>query len=291
METIGKENAKQDNNYSVPFIADLYGNGFIQKVKELTESYLNSRLGKESKLKSIDIERLSVYLSNYIIVSSEDEFNGEFLEQFEMSFQDGFASNVIDAYISNCIDTFSNDYNLFQNSNDEILKGKYKKYVDRIKIELENYKLPDVEKFMKKYHSDVIRKRVRRYYYQVDSLRLDKIGINLSEDDLISEGVYYVYLQIYEYYKSYGPYRKLLFKTFSKIDIDKLFDDIIDEMNPFRYIEELNRMLFTFEEYKNNKNIKAANIKKIIEFSDNEFEKYSQDKDGNSDRVRTRQEI
>ncbi|MBR5662819.1 MAG: hypothetical protein IKX00_04115 [Bacilli bacterium] len=224
----------------VPDLDILYNKGIINNITELYNLNKDNYLKTYPSLNNVDQEVIPVYMAyfaicNYYLEEGISDFT-EFLSQLQNK---KIITNLIDAIIQE----FS--YLLMElNLDESMYQVSYEEYQETFRTKL--VKDPKVLKFMNELYNDRCINAVKGYILSTGGLSVEKIGLDLTSDELNDLGVYIFYSSLYSCYKTMccNFVEKIQFKNgIKKLEVTDLYD--LAET----YFKAFDENLYSFDEY------------------------------------------
>lgn len=249
----------------VPDLDILYDKGIINSISELYNLNKDNYLETYPSLNTVDQEVIPVYLAyfaicNYYLEEGISDFT-EFLSQLQNK---KIITNLIDAIIQEFA------YLLMEFNLDESLyKISYDEYRETFKNKL--VKDPKVIKFMNELYNDKCINAVKGYILSTGGLSVEKLGLDLSSEELIDLGVYIFYSSLYTCYKKLcnNVFEKMEFKKrIKKLDPTALYD------LASTYFEAFDENLYSFEEYSDYLTLRKRFALEVFVLSEDQYSKY-----------------
>ena len=150
---------------------------------------------------------------------------------------------------------------------DKEAQSKYNSYFISMNSIYQDNKLTD--RFMKDNYNSVFESTVRTYFYH-NKLCLEKIGLDVSDQNLYQTVIYCLYTMLSEVYSyEYKKNRKKLMKYFRTLS----YDEAVEMTN--YYLSFLDEQLVSKEEYMEQRSIRVHNATEIVETANNELKRLS----------------
>lgn len=249
----------------VPELIELYNEGVIDNISELYNLNKETYLNVYPALNDLDQKLIPIYISYFALTNY-------YLEEKERDFTNYISSlknkNALASLFDEIMKEFA--YLLMEFNLDESLyKISYDEYRETFKNKL--VKDPNVIKFMNELYNDKCINAVRGYILSTGGLSVEKLGLDLSSEELIDLGVYIFYSTLYSCYKKLcnNIFEKQEFKKrIKKLDPTALYD------LASTYFEAFDENLYSYEEYSDYLTLRKRFALEVFVLSEDQYGKY-----------------